>query len=165
MHIDDPCCHTDTYASEVHSIIQNPNFTLLTMSKHTMEDRRLCYICEEDDSRPTFKVCLCDYRVHNICFRKIVTRVESHKERCPICLKTYTTFPVCHMKMCVRSIWILFLTVVWLATLYRLCVIEYPTLFSIIIFCGFLLWSITHICTVFEKTCVLKVRPASKQQV
>ena len=129
-----------------------------------MEDRQLCYICEEDDARPTFQVCLCDYRVHNACFRELVTRVESHNERCPICLKTYSTSSVCHAAGCIRSFWILFLTVVWLLALYDLCVVEHPTVFSIIVFCVFLLCSISHLCFAFEKACVLKIQPASKQQ-
>ena len=128
-----------------------------------MEPRQLCYICEEDDARPTFQVCLCDYRVHDTCFRELVTRVESHNERCPICLKIYSTSSACHMTGCIRTVWVLLLTVAWMIALYDLCIVEYPTLFSIIVFCVIFLWSLVHLCFVLEKSCVRKIRDASKQ--
>ena len=48
-----------------------------------------CYLCG-DEIEPLFRVCRCDFVVHDRCFDRLVNEVSSHSIACPVCLTKYS---------------------------------------------------------------------------
>ena len=47
-----------------------------------------CVICCSSEP-PLYRICACATLVHESCAKRVVSEVESHKSRCPVCLKFY----------------------------------------------------------------------------
>ena len=73
----------------------------------------VCYICEEEDGGTVFRVCQCDNWIHERCFWKLVTQVESHRTRCSVCLYEYRTRVACNMKKWPKVATFAFMTGAW----------------------------------------------------
>lgn len=122
-----------------------------------------CFICEGDDARPVFKVCRCDQFVHLDCFTNLVTKVRSHSERCPVCLRAYATEFVLNFDRCLHAGNVLLMTCVWIALAYNLCVARAITLQPVVMFCGLVALGTMHVCCSFVHVVDKRVRAASLQ--
>lgn len=124
-----------------------------------------CYICEEEENTVTYRVCLCDRRVHDRCFRELVSRVESHREECPVCRTRYATSPACEGRTTLRVAGNVLFTFTWLFVVYDICIMDFPTIISTIVFVILFLWSLCNLWLSIERPCVSRIRCARDQGV
>ena len=62
-----------------------------------MNNSAECFVCMEVAPRQELlRTCRCDVLVHPECFQKLITRVDAHSTRCPICTEEYVMDTVGH---------------------------------------------------------------------
>ena len=124
---------------------------------------RHCFVCCEEGG---WRVCLCRTVIHDGCFRNLVTKVEAHKNGCPVCKREYDTERGCaggwHIVHCVFMGSLLLFVLLTLA-MDVLYLGEQMSLYTLFLFAFLLHWTTTTMVRLFHTLVVLKVKDARHQ--
>jgi hypothetical protein len=107
-----------------------------------MVDDNICFICcDEFDGVETVRVCLCTTQVHIVCFQRMISYLNNHKQ-CPVCRSNFTLKSrprltiYGHILLALTSFWIMHMLFVMSSikfceklVLYCRCTVFYSTLY------------------------------------
>lgn len=122
-----------------------------------------CFICEEPDERPVYRVCVCDRWVHEACFKEVIARVPSHSTHCPVCLHSYATTVGCDPQTVMRTCFVLAFTCMWLGVVYETLVETGRTPASCTLFAASVLWAVYNVSETLSRAIVREVKAAPLQ--